>query len=221
MQLKQLCSNRDKGAMSIRSSSKKYSTEEKIFLTSKSFLNINHLPRARLHEPTAPTPRILQPLPTADHPAILQITLIPRHQLDRLDAAGILPVILLHIYHLHEVVEAFEGRGSRDVVDEEEGVRFEIRGGPQAPVFFLAGCVCEGEEVGTAVYGAGGGVGVLWEEGSARGKCRGRRWWRCGQPIVGSYLWRRRSAVCNVWGAERLKGLCTRESIGFGPAVAL
>lgn len=134
-----------------------YSIEEKN-LTSKSFLNIDHLPRTRLHESTAPTSRVFQPLPAANHPAVLQITLIPSHQLDWLDAAGVLPVILLHVYHLHKVVEALERRGGRDIVDEEEGIRFEIRGGPKAAVFFLPGRVCEGEEVGTAVYGSGGGV---------------------------------------------------------------
>lgn len=128
----------------------------------KSFFNIDHLPRTRLHKPTAPTPRILQPLPTANHSAILQITLIPRHKLDRLHTARVLPVIALAIDHLHEVVEGVEGGSSRDVVDEEEGVGFEVRGGPEAAVFFLPGRVGEGEEVGMAVYGAGGGVGVLY-----------------------------------------------------------
>ena len=127
-------------------------------LTSKRFLNIDHLPRTRLHESTAPTPRILQPSPAANHPAVLQITLVPRHQLDRLDTTGVLPVILLHVYHLHKVVEAFERRGSRDIVNEEKGVRFEIRGGPEAAVFFLPGRVCEGKEVGSTVYDSGGGV---------------------------------------------------------------
>ena len=159
MQSKQLCSISDKWATTIRPSSGIFDRRED--LTSKSFLNVDHLPRARLHEPTAPTSRILQSLPAADHPAILQITFVPRYQLDRLDTTGVLPVILLHIYHLHKVVETFEGRGSRDVVDEEEGVRFEIRSGPKAPIFFLASCVCEGKEVGTAVYGACSGVGVL------------------------------------------------------------
>ena len=137
--------------------------------TSKGFFNINHLPRTRLHKATAPTSRILQPLPTANHPAILQITLVPRHELDRLHTACILPEVAFHIYHLHEVVEGLEGGGSRDVVDEEKGVGFEIRGGPEAAVFFLARRVGEGEEVGLAVYGASGGIGVLWEVRSEMG----------------------------------------------------
>ncbi len=72
-------------------------------------------------------------------------------------------MLTFHVYHLHKVVQSVEGGGSRDVVDEEEGVGFEIRGSPEAAVFFLAGGVGEGEEVGLAVYGACGGVGVLWK----------------------------------------------------------
>ena len=70
-------------------------------------------------------------------------------------------MIAFYIYHLHEVVERIEGGGSRDVVDEEKGVGFEIRGSPEAAVFFLAGRVGEGKEVGLAVYFACRGVGVL------------------------------------------------------------
>ena len=159
--------------------------EEKGGPTSKSLLNIHHLPRTRLHEPTPPTPRILQPLPTTYYPTVLQITLVPRHQLDRLHAACIQSVITFHINHLHEIFKRIQGRGSRDVVDEEEGVRFEIRSGPEAPVFFLAGRVGEREEVGLTVYGARGGVGVLWEVGIRDEK----RWGSAVKvPIVGSYL---------------------------------
>lgn len=75
-------------------------------------------------------------------------------------------MIAFHIYHLHEVVERLEGGRSRDVVDEEEGIGFEVRSSPEAAVFFLTGGVGEGEEVGLAVYGACGGVGILWEVGS-------------------------------------------------------
>lgn len=91
----------------------------------------------------------------------------------------------LHLYHLQEVVKGVEGGGSRDVVYEEEGVGFEIRGGPEATIFFLAGRVGEGEEVGPAVYGAGGGVGVLWASRVRDGKSWGRE---VRVPIVGSYL---------------------------------
>ena len=137
--------------------------KEKREPTSKSFLNIYHLPRTRLHEPTPPTPRILQPLPTTYYPTVLQITLVPRHQLHRLHAACIQSVITLHIDHLHEIFERIQRRGSRDVVDEEEGIRFEIRGGPETTIFFLTGRIGEGEEVGLTVYSARGGVRVLCE----------------------------------------------------------
>lgn len=95
-------------------------------------------------------------------------------------------MIALAIDHLHEVVEGVEGGSSRDVVDEEEGVGFEVRGGPEAAVFFLPGRVGEGEEVGMAVYGAGGGVGVLWGSGIRdKASVKGRE---VRIPIVGSYL---------------------------------
>lgn len=129
--------------------------------TSKSFLNIHHLPCTRLHEPTPPTPRILQPLPTTYYPTVLQITLVPRHKLDRLHAACIQSVITFHIDHLHKIFESVQGRRSRDVIDEEEGVRLEIRGGPEATVFFLTGRIGEREEVRLTVYRARGRVRVL------------------------------------------------------------
>ena len=72
-------------------------------------------------------------------------------------------MITFHVDHLHKIFESIQGRGSRDVVNEEEGVRFEIRRGPEATVFFLTGRIGEGEEVGLTVYGARGGVRVLWE----------------------------------------------------------
>lgn len=170
-------------------------------LTSKSFLNIDHLPRARLHKPTAPAPRVLQPLPAAHHPAVLQIALVPRDELDRLHAARVLPVVALAVDHLHEVVEGVEGGGGGDVVDEEEGVRLEVRGGPEAAIFLLPGRVGQGEEVGPPVDGAGRGVGVLcgarrgWSESPREGggDVRGRD--GEGLPIVGSYLVEKRDAV--------------------------
>lgn len=59
------------------------------------------------------------------------------------------------------MLEGVEGGDVRDVVDEEEGVGFEVAGCPETAVFFLAGRVGEREEVGEAVDGAGYGVGVL------------------------------------------------------------
>ena len=85
-------------------------------------------------------------------------------------------MVAFHIYHLHEVVERLEGGRSRDVVDEEEGIGLEVRGSPEAAVFFLTGGVGEGEEVGLAVYGACGGVGILWEVGSGMRDGEVREW---------------------------------------------
>lgn len=107
-----------------------------------------------------------------------------------------MPRIAFYINHLHEVIEIVEGRGGGNVVDEQEGIGFEIRGCPEAAVFFLAGGVGEGEEVGLAVYGASGGVGILWVE-----EVRSCPWrFQRGEmaPIVGSYLGENMiSELCN------------------------
>jgi hypothetical protein len=50
-------------------------------LTSKSLLNINHLPRTSLHEPAFPLPRPLEPLLRLDNPLPLQIALVSHYAL--------------------------------------------------------------------------------------------------------------------------------------------
>lgn len=50
-----------------------------------------------------------------------------------------------------EVGELLEGGEGGDVVDEEEGVGSEVRGGPHSAVFFLPCCVGYGEVVVCAV----------------------------------------------------------------------
>lgn len=99
-------------------------------LTSKRLLNINHLPRARLHKPAIPRPRPLQPLPTRNHPPVFQIALVPRNNLNRLHGARVCPVVTFHVDHLQEVLQGIEGGGGGDVIDEEEGVGAEVGGGP-------------------------------------------------------------------------------------------
>jgi len=62
-------------------------------------------------------------------------------------------------------VECFkleQGGGIRDIVDEKEGVRIQIGGGPKRPVFLLACGVDDGEGVCLAVYFAGAGVGIFY-----------------------------------------------------------
>lgn len=86
-------------------------------------------------------------MPAANHSAFFEITLVPRDKLNWLHTARILPMIAFHIYHLHEVIKGVEGGGGRDVVDEQKGIGLEIRGSPEAAVFFLASRVGEGEEV--------------------------------------------------------------------------
>jgi hypothetical protein len=92
----------------------------------------------------------------------------------------------LDVDQVHEVVEGAETGRVGDVVDEQEGVRFEGGGGPEPAVFLLSGGVGDGEEVGDAVDGAGDGVGVFcseWMSMGSTGEGSGRR-----VPIVGSYL---------------------------------
>jgi hypothetical protein len=128
-----------------------------IRLTSKSLLNINQLPRARLHKPTPPLPGPLEACPTAHHPAILQIALVTRDDLHwrgpHILAALHAPqfrivvlfqaVLLFNVNHVHEVVKGVKCRGVGDVVDEKEGIGLQVGGGPETAVFFLAGGVGE------------------------------------------------------------------------------
>jgi len=95
-------------------------------LTCKRLLDVDHLPRTRLHKPTTPLSRPLQSLLTLNLSRSLQIALIPGHNLHRRDLALINATLLLHINHLHKVVQRIEGMSVCDVIDEEEGVRFEI-----------------------------------------------------------------------------------------------
>lgn len=60
------------------------------------------------------------------------------------------------------MLERVERVGVGDVVDEQEGVGFEVAGGPEAAVFFLARRVGQGEVVGEAIDDAGYGVGVFY-----------------------------------------------------------
>jgi len=129
--------------------------------TSKGLLDIYHLPRTCLHEPTPIRPRPFQPLPTTDHPHVLQVALVAGHNLNRLHGTTVLPMIALHIYHLKKVVEVAERGRGRDIVDEEECVRAEIRSCPKTAIFFLSRSVGQREKVGLAVYVSGYRVRVL------------------------------------------------------------
>ena len=123
-------------------------------------------------------------------------------------------MVAFHINHLHKVIEGVQGGGSRDVIDEEESVGFEIRRSPEAAIFFLTGRVGEGEEVGLAIYGACGGVGVLWRVESGTG---------CGTE--GDESTYRGVVSVEKTGLAvhiRLKGQwLTHASIDFVPVVAL
>lgn len=67
----------------------------------------------------------------------------------------LLSILPLHLNQFGEEVEVLQRLSVGDVVDEEEGVRSQVSGGPHAAVFFLAGRVGEEERVGLAVDGAG------------------------------------------------------------------
>lgn len=113
--------------------------------TRERFLDIDHLPRARLHEAAALLPRPFEPLLAADHPLALQVALVSRHDLDRARLAVVHPPVLLHVDELREVLERVDAVGVGDVVDEQEGIGEEVRGRPEAAVFFLAGGVGQQE----------------------------------------------------------------------------
>lgn len=49
-----------------------------------------------------------------------------------------------------------------DVVDKEEGIRAQVGGCPKATIFFLTGCVGEGEKVGFPINVTGDRVRVLY-----------------------------------------------------------
>lgn len=108
-----------------------------------------------------PTARPLQALPRAHLAQTRQITFIPRDNHDGQHGAGFGARVALHLQQRVEVLELRERAGLRDVVDEQEGVGAQVRRGPQAAVFFLAGGVGDGEGVGLAVDGARDGVGVF------------------------------------------------------------
>ena len=134
--------------------------------TCERLLNIHHLPRARLHEPTLAASRPRQSLPTRHHPRVLEIALVARDDAHGLHLARVVAVLALHVHHLQEIVQVREGGVIGDVVDEQEGVGAQVGCGPEPAIFFLAGRVGKGEEIGFSVDGARNRVGVLWERGS-------------------------------------------------------
>lgn len=67
----------------------------------------------------------------------------------------------LNIYHLNIIIQGVEGGWIGKIVDEEEGVRGEVRTSPKGAVLFLTGGIGEGEMVGESIDGAGDRVGVL------------------------------------------------------------
>ncbi|KAG9527052.1 hypothetical protein KCV07_g242, partial [Aureobasidium melanogenum] len=67
--------------------------------------------------------------------------------------------LLLSVFHFHidqfgKEVEVLQGLGIGNVVNEEEGVRGQVRGRPHAAIFFLACSIGEEEGVGLAIDGA-------------------------------------------------------------------
>jgi hypothetical protein len=157
-------------------------------LTCKRLLDVDHLARARLHEATLAPPRPLQAVLGLDLALALQVALVAGDNLDGRRLAVVNAVLLLHVDHLHEEVERVERVGRGDVVDEQEGVGLQVRGGPEAAVLLLAGRVGEHEVVGHAVDGARHRVRVLWRgmlaaEGAGRGGSR-----TDGRVVVGRPL---------------------------------
>jgi hypothetical protein len=128
----------------------------------KRLLDIDHFPSTRLHEATAVAPGPVEADLCRDLSGALQVAFVCGDDFDGGGAAAVLARLGFHVDEGVEVVEGGE-RGERgDVVDEEEGVRGQVRGGPEAAVFFLAGRVGQHEVVGVAVDGARYGVRVLY-----------------------------------------------------------
>lgn len=76
-----------------------------------------------------------------------------------------------------------------DVVDEQEGVGAQVGCGPEPAIFFLAGRVGKGEEIGFSVDGARNRVGVLWERGSRAWLAKGWGLREEGGSLRGSSPW--------------------------------
>jgi hypothetical protein len=72
----------------------------------------------------------------------LQIALVARHDAHRQDLVLLHPVFSFDVDHLREVLERLERAGLRYVIDQQEGVAFQIRLRPEAAVFLLPGGVC-------------------------------------------------------------------------------
>jgi hypothetical protein len=130
-------------------------------LTGKSLFDVNDLARRSLHETTASALCPLQTFSSADLSLTLKIALVSSNHDGRPTLSLLLSVLPLHVDQLGEEVEVLQGLGVCDVVDEEESVGGQVRGGPHATVFFLAGRVGEEERVGLAVDGAGDRVRVF------------------------------------------------------------
>lgn len=147
----------------------------------KRLLDIDLVAGARLHEAAAASARPLEPRGRRHRPALLQVALVARHNLDGLDgpgaragagigwadagAAGALGVVEadlgLHADELVKVLQGVEGVARSDVVDHEEGVCAEVGRRPHAAVLLLAGGVSEAQVVGDAVDDARDAVVVL------------------------------------------------------------
>jgi len=123
-------------------------------LTGKRLLDIDHVPRTRLHEAAPPLSRPLEALLRGDLSLALEVALVACDNPDRRDPGIVHAVFLLHVDHLHEEVERVERGRLGDVVDEQEGIGLQVRGCPEAAVFLLAGGVGEHEMVRLAVYAA-------------------------------------------------------------------
>jgi hypothetical protein len=206
-----------------------------VCLTRKSLLDIDHFPCTRLHEATAPLPRPLQPLGGLDDPPGRQIALVARNKLHWRHFALVYSVLLFHVDHLGKVFEAVEAVLVRDIVDEEEGIGPQVRGGPERAVLLLARRVGEHEEVGLAIDGARHRVRVFCAgvNGAvarrAAGRATGRTWHALRGGMAGAvrqtYLWSDRSCCASsarrVWnGTARARSSLTHASTRSSPAAA-
>lgn len=130
--------------------------------TRKGLFNVHHFPGARLHEAEIALSAPFQSFSCADLPVALQIAFVTGDNAHGQDFALLRSVLPLNLNHLGEILQRFEGARLRDIVDEEEGVAFQVGLRPEAAVFFLPSGVGKAEGVSRAIDGAGHGVGVFY-----------------------------------------------------------
>lgn len=102
-----------------------------------------------------------EPVSCWDLPHSLQIALVAGDDADGHHPAPFQPGLALDLDHLVEVFQGLQRICLRDIVHQEERVRGQVGGAPQAPILLLAGGIGEVEGVGDAIDGSRDGIRVF------------------------------------------------------------